>query len=179
MIYRQDISSIASVIGLNGHHFKVLHLSEDAKAVFRGKGANGVSAWSLRTDIKAGLTLDLSSYGTPVTEIEFTSYNAQNIRFWCGKAKAEDSSLSGAVGVDSANRVVYNPVKTIVAITEIYPENIVRQSGTFHISAPCYVNDTINGIILAAGLHQWTNKQALNLIPVSGSVDVRSMDELF
>lgn len=173
MIYRQRISQEASTMGMNGHHFKVLYLSEDAKAVFRGKN------WSLRTDIKAGLTLDLSSYDSPVVEIEFTSINAQDIRFWCGKAKADDSSLSGAIAVDSATSVNYFPSKDIIAPTEIFPVNSARLQGTYQITNDCYLNDVANGIKLPAGLYQWTNKQALTLIPVLGSVTVKSMDELF
>lgn len=173
MIYRQVISSIASVMGMNGHHFKVLYLSEDAKAIFRGEN------WSLRTDIKAGLTLDLSSYGSPITEIEFSSDNAQNIRFWCGKAKAEDSSMSGAIAVDSANSVNYFPKKDITVATEIFTANTARLAGTYQITNDCYVNDAVDGIRLPAGVYQWTNKQPMVLIPVTGTVTVKSMDELF
>ncbi|MGV2873501.1 hypothetical protein [Colwellia sp. E150_009] len=173
MILRQEISSNATELGVTARFFKVLRLAESATAEFRGSG------WNLRTSIKSGLSIDLSVYGTPCEQIVFESVNTQDIEFWAGIASVDDSSLSGAVGVDSANRVIQNDVKNINSITEIYPENITRQSGTFHISAPCYVNDAVNGIILAAGLHQWTNKQSMSLIPVSGSVDVRSMDELF
>jgi len=173
MIYRQDISSISSTMGMNGHHFKVLFLSEDAKAVFRGKD------WSLRTDIKAGLTLDLSSYGSPVTEIEFTSTNAQGIRFWCGKAKADDTSLSGAVGIDSANRAVYPGVKSISVATEIFAANTARKQGTYQIDKPCYINDAVNGILLPAGIYSWENKMSLKLHPSVVGTVVRSLDELF
>jgi hypothetical protein len=173
MILRQEISSNATELGVTARYFKVISISDSAIAEFKG------ADWSLRTTIKQGLSIDLSVYGSPCNQIIFESVSAQVIEFWAGVARVDDSSLSGAVGIDSANRVVYNDVKSIVASTEIYEENSLRQSGTFHISAPCYVNDTVNGIVLAAGLHQWTNKQALNLIPVAGSVDVRSMDELF
>jgi len=173
MIYRQDISSISSTMGMNGHHFKVLYLSEDAKAVFRGKD------WSLRTDIKAGLTLDLSSYGSPVTEIEFTSTNNQNIRFWCGKAKADDSSLSGAVAVDSASTIQYLDVQAINAPTEIFSARTSRLAGTYQVDNDVWLNDSVNGLRLPAGLYQWTNKQSMTLIPVSGTVTVRAIDELF
>ena len=173
MIYRQNISAVASVMGMSGHHFKVLYLSEDAKAIFRGKD------WSLRTDIKAGLTLDLSSYGSPVIEIEFTSINAQKIRFWCGKAKADDSSLSGAVAVDSASAIEYLDIQAINASTEIFTARTSRLAGTYQIDNDVWLNDSVNGLRLPAGIYQWTNKQAMVLIPVSGTVTVRAIDEMF
>lgn len=173
MILRQNISVVPTELGVVANYFKVLSLSENAVADFRGDD------WNLRTTIKSGLSIDLSEYGTPCKQILLESSSTQSIEFWAGIAKADDSSLSGAVGIDSANRVTYNSAQSITVLTEIFAEDTTRQSGTFHISAPCYVNDSVDGIVLAAGLHQWTNKKSMSLIPVAGTVDVRSMDELF
>ncbi len=175
MILNQDISSIASMMGVTAHHFKVLQISEDAVAEFHGEGGE----WSLRTSIKAGLEIDLTSYGSPCTQIVFESDNPQKIRFWAGVAKASDSSLSGAVGIDSANRAEYPPIKTISVATEIFAANTVRKQGTYQIDKPCYVNDAVNGILLPAGIYSWENKMSLTLHPTVANVAVRSLDELF
>ena len=87
--------------------------------------------------------------------------------------------MSGAISVDSASNVNYLPKQTINVLTEIFPANTARLQGTYQISNSCYLNDSVNGIELPAGLYQWTNKQALSLVPVSGSVVVKAIDELF
>lgn len=173
MLLKQDISSTASMMGVNAHYFNVVYISEDAVAEFHGDG------WSLRTTIKSGFKLDLTIYGTPCTEIVFESVNPQHIRFWAGLAKADDSSLSGAISIDSANNVNYLPKKTITNLTEIFPANTARLQGTYQITNNCYLNDDVDGIELPAGVYQWVNKQPLSLKPVSGSVVVKAIDELF
>lgn len=174
MIESQEIQTdSASLFGTTANYFVVTNISIPTVVEFAG--AN----WRLRTKIFAGFDVDFSSYGSPCTSITFEAGTNQIVEFWAGIAKAGNNAISGSIGVSAGKRIVYNEERNVdnTAAVEIFPLDLNRKIGTFHVSGLCYVNDVAKGIPLEAGLHVWENGQPLSLITQSGSIKVRSQDE--
>ena len=173
MILMQEVQTDApSELGVTANYFVVTNISVPTMVEFRGIN------WQLRTKIFAGFDVDLSSYGSPCTQIVFEAGTNQVVEFWAGIAKASNNAISGTIGIGAGKRIIYNPPVTVTSATavEIFPQDIQRKLGTFSIDGSVYVNDS-NGIQLDAGLHVWENGQPMRLIAESTNVTVRSQDE--
>lgn len=93
----------------------------------------------------------------------------------------DDSRLvmSGTMSVSTAaaESLSIEPVKNFTVLTEVCSARSNRKHAVVQLSGDCYINDSVNGI-LVTGTLIWENQAALNLIPVSGSVEARVMEEL-
>jgi len=85
--------------------------------------------------------------------------------------------LNGTIGILSTAAVSHttHPVQTIAAATQVLPFNDQRRSALVQCSGEVFIDDSINGI--KATLFEWEAQTALTLVPVSGSVEVRILED--
>lgn len=85
--------------------------------------------------------------------------------------------LNGAIGIlaTAANGVTVHPVQSISAATEVLPLNLVRRSAVVQCSGPVYIGNAADGIEVEQ--FTWDAQAALTLVPKTGPVEVRILEE--
>ncbi|WP_412470546.1 MULTISPECIES: hypothetical protein [unclassified Halobacteriovorax] len=85
--------------------------------------------------------------------------------------------LNGAIGIlaTAANGVTVHPVQSISAATEVLPLNLVRRSAVIQCNAPVYIGNAVDGIEVQQ--FTWDAQAALTLVPKTGTVKVKILEE--
>jgi hypothetical protein len=85
--------------------------------------------------------------------------------------------LNGTIGILSTAAVSHttHPIQTIAAATEVLPFNDQRRSALVQCSGEVFIDNSANGI--KANSFEWEAQTALILVPVSGSVEVRILED--
>ena len=131
------------------------------------------------TDFETGLGFAPTETFSSV-RVTNTASVAQIIEVSISEGEVKDSRFvgSGAISIvqTAAASVTYHPAQTIGAATEVLPLNDQRRSALVQCDGDVYVGNAADGV--TAREFQWEAITALTLVPVSGSVEVRILEEL-
>lgn len=169
---------------LTGRHFR-LFSAETENVHARIADADGKTYYE--GEIKTAVGLDFSNrddFPRPFSSVELTSGTAQTVDLWAALPKADDDRLSGNFDINAALQVAQTspknaetkPMQTINATTEVLPQRADRKTALIQVSGEVIVGDAVNGVTVS-GSFAWDNQSALELTPVSGSVDVKILEE--
>lgn len=76
----------------------------------------------------------------------------------------------------AAVSAIVHPVQTISAATEVLGVNAQRRSAVIQCSNDVYVGNAVDGVMLR--VFTWEAQSALTLVPSSGAVDVKILEEV-
>ncbi len=173
-----------STLQIVGRHFRLFSAeSESVQATFYNASGSVYYTGELKTAVGLDFS-DRNDFPEPFSKIELTSETAQTLDLWASPVKADDDRLSGNFDINAALSVAQTapknaetkPVQTISATTEVLPVRAGRKTALIQVSGDVIVDDPANGVTVS-GSFSWDNEAALNLTPVSGSVDVRILEE--
>ncbi len=134
------------------------------------------------TDFLTGIAYDRDE---PFRSVTITNGDTlQRVEIAIAMGRVDDNrlvgqmDLNGAIGIltTAARSVTIHPVQNINAPTEVLPANQNRRSAIIQCSDEVYVGNAADGVKLIS--FTWDAEPALNLVPVSGSVEVRILEEL-
>ncbi|WP_404402987.1 hypothetical protein LG288_05920 [Idiomarina seosinensis] len=173
-----------STLQIVGRHFRLFSAeTESIQATFYSASGAVYYAGELKTAVGLDFS-DRNDFPEPFARVELVSDTAQTLDIWASPVKADDDRLSGNFDINAALSVAQTapanaetkPVQTISTTTEVLPVRAGRKTALIQVSSDVIVDDAINGVTVS-GSFGWDNQTALNLTPVSGSVDVRILEE--
>lgn len=134
------------------------------------------------TDFETGIAYEAAAPFQQV-RITNTAAEAQTIEVAIADGYVDDNrlvgqmDLNGTIGILSTAAVSHttHPIQAISAATEVLPFNDQRRSALVQCSGEVYIDSAADGVKATA--FEWEAQTALILVPVSGTVEVRILED--
>lgn len=134
------------------------------------------------TEFETGIAYEATE---PFQQVRITNTAAveQIIEVAIADGFVDDNRLVGFIDLNGALQTmpvaavshITHPVQTIADATQVLPFNDKRRSALVQCSGEVFIDESINGI--KATSFEWEAQTALTLVPVSGSVEVRILED--
>ncbi len=137
-----------------------------------------------RTDFETGIAFELPNEFSQVRLIN-TAAVSQVIEIAISQRPVFDNrlvgtmDLNGAIGILTTASASHNtPAKQSITVsTQVLAANADRRSALVQIDGACYVDNSLDGVLIPAGSMVWESQTALVLVPSAGTVVVRILEE--